>query len=78
MKTKREWANEIAAALDNLRSDLKCGKLTPAQHMLAERKLFSETKKKSGYVGGAFAQVWQAACKQHQLRAFGWCGKSEF
>lgn len=78
MGTKREWANKIAAALDHLRSELECGKLTPAQHFSAERNLFSGMQKESGYADGAFAQVWQAACKQHDLHKFGWCGKSEF
>lgn len=78
MKTKREWSNEIAAALGSLWNDLKSGKLSPAQHMDAERALFTKMQKQSGYAGGAYAQVWQMACRQYQLKAFGWCCKSEF
>jgi hypothetical protein len=77
MKTKNDYANEIASKMDALRSDLLCGKITAAQHHNAIKTLYSDTQKASGYADAAFAQVWQKASRMSMLRTARWCGKHD-
>lgn len=76
--TKREWAHKIAEKLDALHNDLHSEKITPVQHSVALRELYSDMQRESGYADGAFAQVWQAGCKEHNLRTFGITPKTQF
>lgn len=76
--TKRAWAAKIAESRKDIDRQLRTGAISPAQWHDAIKALFDAMQSASGYSDGAFAQVWQAGCRQYERDSFGWCGKSEF